>query len=316
VHRSLPPGQISDASVGWTDTSVNPYHRPAEPSSEVGPMPMDTHQDPRTAIVTGATSGVGRALAERLAAAGLTVGLVARDRARGQAARDEIAAATGNDRVGVLIGDLSDLASVRDLARAAADANPTIDILVNCAGVYTAKRSVTRDGFETMFATNVLGPFLLTNLLVPELRAAESARILVLSAPSGTKLDFEDLQHEHSFRSLSAFGASKAADLLFTFELARRLDGTGVTANAVHPGLVHSNLMDGAFAPLRWAIRPFESTPEKAVTAIVPLVLDPAFADQTGKFFHKAKAIDPPASTRDAETQRRLWDACAAMTGI
>jgi NAD(P)-dependent dehydrogenase (short-subunit alcohol dehydrogenase family) len=269
-------------------------------------MPMDTNQDPRTAVVTGATSGVGRTLAERLAAAGLTVGLVARDSKRGQRARDEIVAATGNDRVGVLIGDLSDLASVRDLARAAADAHPTIDILVNCAGVYTAKRSVTGDGFETMFATNVLGPFLLTNLVVPQLKAAESARIL----------DFEDLQHEHKFRSLSAFGASKAADLLFTFDLARRLDGTGVTANAVHPGLVHSNLMNGAFAPLRWAIRPFESTPDKAATAIVPLVLDPIFANQTGKFFHKAKAIDPPASTRDPDTQRRLWDACAAMTGV
>ena len=279
-------------------------------------MPMDTHQDPRTAVVTGATSGVGRALAERLAAAGLTVGLVARDPKRGQRARDEIAAATGNDRVGILIGDLSDLASVRDLARAAADGHPTIDILVNCAAVYTAKRTVTSDGFETMFATNVLGPFLLTNLLLPQLHAAESARVLVLAAPSGTKLDFQDLQHEHTFRSLSAFGASKAADLLFTFELARRLDGTGVTANAVHPGLVHSNLMNAAFAPLRWAIRPFESTPEKAATAIVPLVLDPAFADQTGKFFHKAKAIDPPASTRDMDTARRLWETCAELTGL
>src|SRR4029077_19744518 len=180
----------------------------------------------------------------------------------------------------------------------------TIDILVNCAGVYTAKRSLTRDGFETMFATNLLGPFLLTSLLVPELKAAQPARILVLSAPSGTKLDFEDLQHEHKFRSLSAFGASKAADLLFTFELARRLDGTGVTANAVHPGLVHSNLMDGAFAPLRWAIRPFESTPEKAASASVHTVPAPIFANQPGMFFHKAKAIDPPASTRDPDTQR------------
>jgi NAD(P)-dependent dehydrogenase (short-subunit alcohol dehydrogenase family) len=279
-------------------------------------MPMDTHQDPRTAIVTGATSGVGRALAERLAAAGLTVGLVARDRARGQAARDEITAATGNDRVGVLIGDLSDLASVRDLARAAADANPTIDILVNCAGVYTAKRSVTRDGFETMFATNVLGPFLLTNLLLPQLQAAESARVLVLAAPSGTRLDFDDLQGERRFRSLSAFGASKAADLLFTFELARRLDGTGVTANAIHPGLVRSNLMNEARAPIRWALRPISSTPQKAADAIVPVALDSAFAGVTGRFIHKAKAIDPPASTRDTETARRLWETCAELTGL
>jgi NAD(P)-dependent dehydrogenase (short-subunit alcohol dehydrogenase family) len=280
------------------------------------PTGTGTPNDARTAVVTGATAGVGRAMAERLAAVGLTVGLVARDRGRGQKTRDEIAAATGNDRVDVLIGDLGSLASVRDLARAIAEGHPTIDILVNSAGIYTPKRTVTVDGFETMFATNLLGPFLLTNLLLPQLQAAGSARILNLAAPSGTKLDFDDLQSEKRFRSLSAFGASKAADLLFTFELARRLDGTGVTANAVHPGLVRSNLMNGAFAPLRWVIRPFESIPEKAVTAIVPLVLDPAFADQTGKFFHKVKAIDPPASTRDPDTQRRLWDAAAALTGI
>src|SRR4051812_1954530 len=202
-------------------------------------------EDTRTAVVTGATAGIGRAIAEALAAAGLTVVLVARDQARGEAARQEITKTTANDRISVVVGDLGEMASIRRAAVAIGRAHPKLDILVNSAGVYTPKRTVTADGFETMFATNLLGPFLLTNLLLPQL-AAGSARVLVLSAPSGTKLDFDDLQGERPFRSLTAFGASKAADLLFTFELARRSAGTGVTANAIHPGLVRTNLMSGA----------------------------------------------------------------------
>ena len=203
-------------------------------------------EDTRTALVTGGDVGhrtcdrrkAGRRRADRRAC---------RSRwARGEAARQEIATTTGNDRISVVLGDLADMASVRQAALAIERAHPKLDILVNCAGVYTPKRTVTVDGFETMFATNLLGPFLLTNLVRPQLRAAGSARVLVISAPSGTKLDFDDLQGERRFRSLTNFGASKAADLLFTFELARRLDGTGVTANAIHPGLVRTSLMSGA----------------------------------------------------------------------
>ena len=280
------------------------------------PTNTTTAEDPRTALVTGGTSGIGRALAEQLAAAGLTVVLVARDKVRGEAARQEIASTTGNDRISVVLGDLADMASVRKIALAVELAHPKLDVLVNCAGVYTPKRTVTTDGFETMFATNLLGPFLMTNLLLPQLRAAGSARILVISAPSGTKLDFDDLQSERRFRSLSAFGASKAADLLFTFELARRLDGTGVTANAIHPGLVRTSLMTGAPALLRWGLRPFSRSPESAVKTIVPLALDPAFEGRSGQFFHHAKAIDPPASTRDPDVARRLWDVSAELTGF
>jgi NAD(P)-dependent dehydrogenase (short-subunit alcohol dehydrogenase family) len=266
--------------------------------------------------VTGATSGIGRAIAERLAAAGLTVMLVARDEARGEAARDEIADATGNDRIRVVLGDLADLASVRQAALAIGRAHPALDILVNCAGVYTPKRTVTVDGFETMFATNLLGPFLLTNLVRPQLQVARCARVLVISAPSGTRLDFDDLQGERRFRSLTNFGASKAADLLFTFELARRLGKTRVTANAIHPGLVRTSLMSGAPAVIRWAVRPFSGSPESAAKTIVPLALDPDFADRSGQFFHHAKTIDPPKSTRDPDVARRLWDVAAELTGF
>jgi NAD(P)-dependent dehydrogenase (short-subunit alcohol dehydrogenase family) len=273
-------------------------------------------EDTRTALVTGATSGIGRAIAEALAAAGLTVVLVARDEARGEATRNEIVTATGNDRISVVRGDLADMSSVRSLAQAVGQAHPALDILVNCAGVYTPKRTVTPDGFETMFATNLLGPFLLTNLLLPQLRAAGSARVLVLSAPSTSKLDFDDLQGERRFRSLSAFGASKAADLLFTFELARRLDGSGVTANAVHPGLVRTSLMNGAPAPLRWVIWPFSRSPKAAVESIVPLALAPEYAGRSGLFFHKGRAIDPPKPAQDPDVARRLWETCEQLTGV
>ncbi|HET9521303.1 MAG TPA: SDR family NAD(P)-dependent oxidoreductase [Candidatus Limnocylindrales bacterium] len=267
-----------------------------------------------TALVTGATSGIGRALAEALAAAGMTVGFVARDRERGEQTKAAIAAETGSDRVELFVGDLSDMASVRRLAAAVADAHPMLDMLIHSAAVYRARRTVTGDGFETMFATNVLGPFLLTNMLLERLRCAGSARVLVLSAPSTVTVDFDDLQAERRFRSLTAFGATKAADLLFTFELARRLDGTGVTANAVHPGLVRTNLMRQAPAPLRWATRLVSASPDRAAAAIAPLALAPEYASRTGRFFRAGREIEPPPYTVDPEMGRRLWEACAALT--
>jgi NAD(P)-dependent dehydrogenase (short-subunit alcohol dehydrogenase family) len=279
-------------------------------------MTASGQTDPRTVVITGATAGIGRALAERLAAAGVTVAIVARDAARGEAAQAEIAAASGNDRVELFPGDLSSMASVRDSARAVAEAHPAIDVLVHCAAVYTARRSVTVDGHETMLATNVLAPFLLTNLLLGQLRAARSARVIVLAAPSTTKLDFDDLQAERRFRSLTVFGASKAADLLFTFELARRLKDTSVTANAVHPGLARTSLMRQAVAPLRWMIRPMSASPQRAAAAIAPLALSPEFERLTGRFFHAGHEIDAPPYTRDPQVARRLWDVAAALTDL
>jgi NAD(P)-dependent dehydrogenase (short-subunit alcohol dehydrogenase family) len=272
--------------------------------------------DPRTALVTGATSGIGRALAEALAGAGIGVAIVARDAARGQQARAQIAGATGSERVELYEGDLSDMASVRRLAAAVAERRPTLDLLVHCAAVYTSSRSLTIDGYETMFATNVLGPFLLTNLLLGPLRAAAAARVIVLSAPSTVRLDFDDLQAERRFRSLSAFGASKAADLLFTFELARRLDDGLVTANAVHPGLVRTNLMRQAPVPLRWAVRLVSAPPARAAAAIVPLAVSPEFQGQSGRFFRAGREIKAPAYTRDPDVARRLWETSARLTGL
>jgi NAD(P)-dependent dehydrogenase (short-subunit alcohol dehydrogenase family) len=272
--------------------------------------------EPRVAVVTGATSGIGRALAEAIAAAGLTVDLVARDSTRGEAARRSIAAQAGDDRVIVSQGDLSSLASVRALARAIGERHRAVDILIHCAAVYTPRRSVTDDRIEMMLATNVLAPFLLTNLLLDRLGAAGSARVLVLSAPSTVRLDFDDLGAERRFRSLTQFGATKAADLLFTFELARRLEGSGITANAVHPGLVRTNLMRGAPAPLRWATRLVSAPPERAAAAMAPLALSPEYAGLSGRFFKGGRAVEAPPYTRDPEVARRLWDTSIALTGL
>jgi NAD(P)-dependent dehydrogenase (short-subunit alcohol dehydrogenase family) len=270
----------------------------------------------RRALVTGATSGIGLALAGALAGAGVGVAIVARDPASGERARAAIAATAGSERVELFEGDLSDMASVRSLAGAVAQRQPTLDLLVHCAAVYTRQRNLTVDGLETMFATNVLGPFLLTNLLLDRLRAAEAARVLVLSAPSTVRLDFDDLQGERRFRSLSAFGASKAADLLFTFELARRLEDGPVTANAVHPGLVRTDLMRQALAPLRWATRLVSAPPARAAAAILPLALSPDFHGANGRFFKGGREIEAPPYTRDPDVARRLWDASTALTGL
>jgi NAD(P)-dependent dehydrogenase (short-subunit alcohol dehydrogenase family) len=174
---------------------------------------------------------------------------------------------------------------------------------------------VTVDGLETMFATNFVGPFLLTHLLNEQL-AAGRARILVLTAPSTVKLDFEDLQAERRFRSLTAFGATKAADLLFTFELARRLEGSGVTVNAIHPGLVRSNLMRGAPAPLRWASWVFARSPARAVESIVPVAIAPQYGGVSGRFYKAGREIEAPLYTRDPEIAGRLWEVAASLAGL
>jgi NAD(P)-dependent dehydrogenase (short-subunit alcohol dehydrogenase family) len=225
----------------------------------------------RRVLVTGATSGIGRAVARALAARGVSVGLVGRDADRLAAVQAEIETLAGGDSPRAFVADLASLDAVRGLARAVAVAYPSLDGLVHCAAVYTRRRSATRDGLETMFATNVAAPFLLTELLLPALTAA-SGRVVILSAPSTVRLDFDDLQAERRFRSLSAFGATKAADLVLAFELARRLEGTSVTANAVHPGLVRSGLMRDALAPLRWVTWLASRSPDRAAAAIVPLV--------------------------------------------
>jgi len=216
----------------------------------------------------------------------------------------------------VLAGDLSSLAAVREIADEFQKKYPRLDVLINNAGVYRNTRQLSADGFELMFAVNHLAPFLLTNLLLDPLRASGYARVLNIAAPSTTKLDFDDLQDEKNFNALNAFGASKMANLLFTFELARRLAGTGVKVNAIHPGLARSSLMDDANFFMRTMINLFSGTPEKAALGILGVALSDQFENQTGKLYSQGKEIKADSYAQDREAQKKLWDVSMKLTGL
>ena len=268
----------------------------------------------RTCLVTGGTSGIGKATANALAATDATTILVARDRARGQAAVEEIRSATGNDRVHVLLADLSSQAAIRELVETFGRTHDRLDVLVNCAGAFFRRRRVTVDGLEMTFALNHLAYFLLTNQILEHLKRTVSARILNVSAPATTKLDFDDLQSERRYRPFTTFGASKVANLMFTFELPRRLAGTGVTANAMHPGRVRSNIMREAPAPFRLLTRLLSGSAAHAGGSIADLATTPELAGRTGRFYRGRKEIRASAYAMDVGLQRRLWQVSEALT--
>jgi NAD(P)-dependent dehydrogenase (short-subunit alcohol dehydrogenase family) len=271
-------------------------------------------------VITGATSGTGKALALDVAKTGETVVIVARDADRGQVVLKEIKSRTQNSNVDLQLCDLSILSSVRNLAEILKSKYAKINVLVNNAGIYKRKRFVTVDGFEEMFAANHLGPFLLTNLLLESLQAAVqadgSARVLNITAPSTTKLNFDDLQGEKNFNALNAFGATKMANLLFTMALARRLENTGITVNAIHPGLVRSNLLKESFLPLRLFIWLISSPPQKATESILQVATAPDFEKTTGKFFNHGKEIQAATYAYDQDAQQRLWNISEMLTDL
>jgi NAD(P)-dependent dehydrogenase (short-subunit alcohol dehydrogenase family) len=271
-----------------------------------------------TALVTGGTSGIGRALAQLLATAGANVGIVGRDATRGAAALTGIGTSARNPDVRLFVADLSSIAGIRALAEEVERTYPGLDLLINCAAIFTSRRVVSADGYELMLATNHLAPFLLTSLLLHPLAAAPAARVLTLTAPSTVCPDLNDLQSERQFSALRAFGATKAANLLFTFTLARRLEleSSPISVNAVHPGVARSTLMRDASAPVRWASWILSRSPERAAEGILPLAVSDAYAGVSGRFFHRGREIRPAPFTRDIDLQDRLWEASAALVGL
>jgi retinol dehydrogenase 12 len=271
-------------------------------------------------VLTGATSGIGKALAVDLAKTGETLVIVARDAERGKAALGEIGVATQNPNLDLQLCDLSVLSSVRNLAEILKSRYSTIDVLINNASVHKRKRVVTVDGFEEMFAANHLGPFLLTNLLLETLQAAVqtngSARVLNITAPSTVSLNFDDLQGERNFNSLNTFGATKMANLLFTLELARRLENTGITVNAIHPGLARSGIMKEGFFLMRLLTRLVSPPAEKVTGPILQAIIAPEFEKTTGKFLHNGKEMDVPAYAQDRTAQQRLWEISESLTQL
>lgn len=267
-------------------------------------------------VVTGVTSGIGRALALGLARAGERVVLVARDKERGARLEQEIKLQVQDPDIELVLSDLSSLSSVRNAGAVIKSTHEKIDVLINNAAIYKSRRELSTDGLELMFVTNHLGPFLLTHLLLDPLLTGGSARILNITAPSTTEPDFDDLQSERNFNSLRTFGATKMMNLLFTFELARRLENTGVTVNAVHPGLARSSLMNEAGALMRFFLRLAAAPAERVAVDIIRVALEPEFEKVTGRFLHKAKEIEAPAYAHDREAQRRLWEISSQLAEI
>jgi len=275
----------------------------------------------RVCIVTGASSGIGKAAALALAQTGATVALVCRNSQRAEAARDEIRTATGNAAVDVLLADLSSQAEIHRLAHELLERYPQIHVLVNNAGILNRERTTTVNGIETVFAVNHLAYFLLTRLLLDRLTSSGSARIVNVASDAHHwgNLDFGDLQNTRAYRTLRVYGQSKLCNILFTRELARRTAGTGVTANCLHPGGVATGLgwNNGWWAVLiAKALRPFLRTPEQGADTVVYLATSPTVEAVSGKYFSECREILPSPAAQDDEAARRLWQVSAALTGV
>ncbi len=275
----------------------------------------------KTVIVTGASSGIGLETAVVLAAAGARVIVTARDAGRGQAALEQIRERSGGSCELVLF-DLASMASVRAGAAELLKKTDKIDVLVNNAGLVLSSRIETEDGFESTFAINHLGPFLLTSLLLDRIVASAPSRIVNVSSTAHSSarngLDFDDLQSNKGYRPMKVYGKSKLANIYFTTELARRFEGKGVTANCLHPGLVRTGYgRDGDTSGIlalgiRLAV-PFMITPEQGAFTSVYLASSPEAADVTGKYFVKCKEKTPSRAARNYDAARRLWEASDAL---
>jgi retinol dehydrogenase-12 len=273
--------------------------------------------DGKVCVVTGATSGIGKATAAELARRGAQVILVGRDRARGEATVAELATA-GPLPPRLELADLSAMAQVRALAERLA-ALDRIDVLVNNAGLVAGQRRVTADGYEEVFAVNHLAPFLLTTLLLPKLTASAPARVITVTSDAHTSahLDLDNPQPVDGWESWRAYSNSKLANILFTRELARRLEGTGVTANCAHPGVVRTRFGREARFPVQIGLmiaRPFLLSPQRGAATIVYLATSPDVAGKTGGYYVKSQLREPSAAARDDETARRLWQVSEELT--
>jgi NAD(P)-dependent dehydrogenase (short-subunit alcohol dehydrogenase family) len=275
----------------------------------------------KTIVATGATSGIGEVAALELAGMGARVVIVARDEDRAKATMRKLESKAPGLGHRVHLADLSSMAEARRVGTAIAASEPRIDVLINNAGAMFAERRVTPEGLELTFALNHMAYFVLTQALREKLIASAPARIVstASTAHQGASLDFNDLQSAKGYGGLKVYGRSKLANILFTRELARRLAGTGVTANCLHPGVVATRFGDasggwaGRVIPL---LRPFFLSPEKGADTIVYLASSPEVEKTTGDYFVKRKIAEPSAAARDDAAAKRLWEASEKLAGI
>ncbi len=277
----------------------------------------------KVVLITGATAGIGEVAARALARMGARVAIVGRNPEKCDATVASIRQESGNPDVNALVADLSSMAEVRRLAEDFQTRFDRLDVLLNNAGAMFSTRLETVDGFERTFALNHLAYFLLTNLLIDRIKADTPGRIVNVAsdahrvAPRG--LNFDDLQAQKRYRAFRAYGASKLANILFTRELAKRLEGTGVTANCLHPGFVATNFTSGN-GTLGWIFRRMASlaaiSPEKGAQTSIYLASSPEVAGITGAYFNKCRQSTPLPAARDDQAARRLWEVSEQLTGL
>jgi NAD(P)-dependent dehydrogenase (short-subunit alcohol dehydrogenase family) len=271
----------------------------------------------RVCVITGATAGIGQAAATELARRGASVVLVARSAERAERTRREVVCAAGHERVGVVRADLAVQAQVRAAAAQILERWPAVHVLINNAGAYTRTRRETPDGIEMQWAVNHLAPFLLTSLLLDRLRASAPARVVTLSsgAHRGAELRLDDVEMRGGYNGLRQYANTKLANVLFTRELARRVPPAQVTANAMHPGVVGTELLFGGWAPLR-LLKPFMRTPEQGARTTVYLASSPDVAAVTGEYFRDERPSRVSPAALDDAAARRLWEISERMTGL
>jgi len=278
-------------------------------------------------IITGATSGIGKETARGLVRQGAHVVIVGRNPAKAEAAAEELRR-EGPGPVDNLLADFSSLEQTRGLAAQILEKYPRIDVLMSNAGVYRMRRKVTVDGYEETFAVNHLAPYLLINLLLDRLRASAPARIVVTGsdAHQGAQLDFDDLMLKKHYGHWRAYSRSKLANIMFTYALARRVDGSGVTANVVHPGFVASNLGSGngiPVGPFMMALRPFVLSPEAGARTSIWVASSPELDGANGMYFSNSKIVSRANREHrsnhfsyDKDLQEQLWDESAKLVGL
>jgi NAD(P)-dependent dehydrogenase (short-subunit alcohol dehydrogenase family) len=275
----------------------------------------------KTVVITGATSGIGEVAALRLARQGARLLLVARDRRRAERTLARLRSAAPAAAHGVYQADLSRLSKMRRVGAEIAEAEPRIDVLINNAGAFFTARRLTEDGLERTFALNHMAYFVLTCALVDRLKAAAPSRIVSTASDAhrGARLDFTDLQGEKSYDGYKAYGRSKLCNILFTRELARRLAGTGVTANCLHPGFVATRFGDQAGGVMSLVIRAaklFAISPQKGADTVVHLASSPEAAGSSGGYFYKCLPATPATEARDDVVAARLWAESVRIAGV
>ena len=275
----------------------------------------------KTVLITGANAGIGLTTSVGLAKLGARVLMVSRDEGRGRKAHQLVKEKSGNSDVNLLISDLSDQDSIRKLAREVKEGFGELHVLLNNAAVIPRRREVTGDGFERQFAVNHLAYFLLTGLLIELLKANSPARIVNVSSQvhAGAVINFEDLHSERTYTRTKVYGRTKLANILFTHELARRLEGTGVTTNCLHPGIVATNLLaDAGGLPrkLKAVTRIISVDAEAGARTSVYLASSEEVEGVSGRYFVKERPVDSSPESYDEAVARRLWDVSCEMTGL